>query len=163
MTSSPCASTHASATCPAVAPCFAPTSFKPSTSLRIFGKLAALYRGTIRLKSSAGKSSGLFCVSIPQSVSIDAVVREPGAIATMTYELSGKQSAAERRVCDNLDPELAGCFQKSDLRILNIKREDAVFDLKGGDGMHGMRATERCLGAFRDSKVLYSASSMAMI
>ena len=59
MMSSPCARSHASAICPAVALYFLPSSASPSESFKMFGKFSAWYRGTVLLQSFSGKSSKL--------------------------------------------------------------------------------------------------------
>lgn len=91
MTSSPCESSHASATCPAVALYSLPIFWSSSTNFKIFGKFSFEYLhadqeehasvskifgwrcwrtnlGTFRLKSPSSKSSGDFYQMI-QSVS----------------------------------------------------------------------------------------------
>ena len=56
MMSSPCARSHASAICPAVALYFLPSSASPSESFKMFGKFSAWYRGTVLLQSFSDRS-----------------------------------------------------------------------------------------------------------
>lgn len=118
MTSSPCASNHASATCPAVALCFSPILLRPSAIFKMFGKFSLEYRGTIRRKSPSSKSSGPFC-GLSQPLSSNLCLLD----LKITHVFASDEAAPERRVRDDLDPELARCLEQPDLGVLDVERE----------------------------------------
>ena len=60
-----------------------------------------------------------------------------------TNDLSSQETAAERRVRHDLDAEFAGGLQETDLGVLNIECEGAVFDFDGRDGVYSIRPAER--------------------
>lgn len=59
----------------------------------------------------------------------------------------------DRRVCDNGDAELARGLQHVDLGRLDIEREGRVLDLDGGDGVDGVRTTQRSGTALAQAEV----------
>lgn len=56
--------------------------------------------------------------------------------------LAGDEAAAQRRVGDDGDAELAACAEEADLWVFDVHAEGRVFDLHGGDGVHGVCAAE---------------------
>ena len=60
---------------------------------------------------------------------------------------------AKRRVRHNRNAQLAGSLDDADIGMLAVKSEDAVFDLDGGDRVHGVRAADRVGSALRKANV----------
>lgn len=71
-----------------------------------------------------------------------------------TDDLSSQETAAERRVRDDLDAEFAGGLQETDLGVLNVEREGRVLDLDCSDWVHSMSSAQRLRGHLGKAKVL---------
>lgn len=74
------------------------------------------------------------------------------------HVFAGDEASPERRVRDDLDPELARRFEQPDLGVLDVEREGRILDLQCQDGVHGVCAAERLFGDFRQADVLDLAS-----
>lgn len=64
-----------------------------------------------------------------------------------------QEAAAERRVGDDGDAELAAGGEQGDGGKLDVEAEGRVFDLYGGDGVDGVGAAEGGRGAFGEAEV----------
>ena len=159
MTSSPCPSSQASVTCPAVTLCLSPIAFKLSTSFNILGKFSFEKRGISRRKSFSSKSSGPFC---PEKVShrlFPSLIEDRQQRQEDTYISARQKSATKGRIGNNCDSKLTRRFQDSYLLIFNIKGKGRVFDLEGRDGVHSVGATKRGLGDFGQADVFHFSRS----
>lgn len=76
------------------------------------------------------------------------------------HQTAGEESASEGGVRDYGDAELAASVEERDLGVLDVKCEGAVFNLHGGDGVHGVGAAKGGCGGVGDSQVLHLAGSV---
>lgn len=60
--------------------------------------------------------------------------------------MPGEQAAAQGRVCDDLDSELARGREDPDLRVLDVETEGRVLELGGGNQMCAAESRGRRFG-----------------
>lgn len=72
----------------------------------------------------------------------------------MGFVLSGEETAPERAISYRCDTKLAAGLKKADLRVLDVSREGAVFDLDGSDRVDFIGTAEGGGGNLAKTKVL---------
>jgi hypothetical protein len=70
-----------------------------------------------------------------------------------THISAGQHAAAKGGVGNDRYSKFTASFQKSNLVILYVQEEGRVFNLQGGDGMHGVRAAKCGFAALRNAYI----------